>query len=115
MQRNYYSTDKLIEMAKHRGYYNLHAIAVGISQDTGLAVSTLQSKINSGHFSREEDKEMEIMKEKAADAVECILREGADRAMNVFNTPPEKKAPLKRSSERKTDNDVDTDSTASRI
>ena len=54
MQRNYYSTDKLIEMAKHRGYYNLHAIAVGISQDTGLAVSTLQTKINSGHFSREE-------------------------------------------------------------
>ena len=68
-----------------------------------------------GHFSREEDQEMEIMKKKAADAVECILREGADRAMNVYNTPPEKKAPLKRSPERNTDNDVDTDSTASRI
>lgn len=54
MQRNYYSSDKLIEMAKHRGYFSLHAIAVGISQDTGLSVSTLQNKISSGHFSREE-------------------------------------------------------------
>ena len=49
-----------------------------------------------GHFSREEEKEMELMRAKAADAVECILRDGADRAMNVYNTPPQKKAPAKK-------------------
>lgn len=54
MQRNYYSSEKLIEVTKHRGYYNTHAVAVGLSQNMGLSVSTLQNKISSGHFSREE-------------------------------------------------------------
>lgn len=32
----------------------MQQIAVAISQDTGLSVSTIQNKIYSGHFSREE-------------------------------------------------------------
>ena len=54
MQRNYYSSDKLIEVTKHRGYYNTHAVAVGLSQNMELSVGTLKGKISSGHFSREE-------------------------------------------------------------
>lgn len=54
MQGNYYSSKKLIEVTKHRGYYNVHSVAVALSQDTGLSVSTLENKISSGHFSREE-------------------------------------------------------------
>ena len=54
MQRNYYSSDKLIEVTKHRGYYTFGAVAKGLSQVMELKPSTLESKISSGHFSREE-------------------------------------------------------------
>lgn len=53
MQR-YYSHEKLIEVTKHRGYYNVKSVALAISQNTGLSVGTITSKIYSGHFSREE-------------------------------------------------------------
>lgn len=54
MQRNYYSSEKLIEVTKHRGYYNAKSVAIAISQNTGLSVATITNKIYSGHFSREE-------------------------------------------------------------
>lgn len=54
MQRNYYSHEKLIEVTKHRGYYNTKSVAIAISQNTGLSVATVTNKIYSGHFSREE-------------------------------------------------------------
>lgn len=54
MQRNYYSHEKLIEVTKHRGYYNIKSVAIAISQNTGLSVTTITNKIHSGHFSREE-------------------------------------------------------------
>ena len=38
-----------------------------------------------GHFSKEEEKQMEEAFERAADAVAVILKEGTDRAMNQFN------------------------------
>ncbi len=54
MQRNYYSHEKLIEVTKHRGYYNTKSVAIAISQNIGLSVSTVTNKIHTGHFSREE-------------------------------------------------------------
>lgn len=44
-----------------------------------------------GHFSGEDKAIMEEACAKAADAVECALSEGPDRAMNLFNTKKEKK------------------------
>lgn len=54
MQRNYYSFEKLIEVTRHRGYYTSAAVATAISQNTGQSVKTIDGKIHSGHFSREE-------------------------------------------------------------
>lgn len=54
MQRNYYSSAKLMEVAKHRGYHNARTVAYSISQDTGLSMHSLENKISTGHFSREE-------------------------------------------------------------
>lgn len=53
MQRNY-SQEKLMQMAKHRGYFTTHAIARTLSQNTGLSVATWENKLSSGHLSREE-------------------------------------------------------------
>ena len=44
-----------------------------------------------GHFTGEERAVMEEARKKAADAVECILGEGPDRAMNLYNTARKKK------------------------
>ena len=44
-----------------------------------------------GHFSGEEKTIMEEACKKAADAVACILDEGPDRAMNLYNTAKKKK------------------------
>ena len=44
-----------------------------------------------GHFESEDAKIMEQAMEKAADAAMCFLTEGADLAMNRYNTPKEKK------------------------
>jgi PTH1 family peptidyl-tRNA hydrolase len=39
-----------------------------------------------GKFSPEDRKKMEDAAERAADAVECILKDGMDKAMNLYNT-----------------------------
>lgn len=52
--QRYYSKEKLIQVTKHRGYYNPKAVAIAISQNTGIGVGTLETKISSGHFTREE-------------------------------------------------------------
>lgn len=52
--QRYYSSEKLTEVTKHRGYYTAKAVAQILSQNTGLSVSTWVSKISTGHFSREE-------------------------------------------------------------
>lgn len=41
-------------MARFRGYYTIEPIAVGLSQNTGLSVSSWKNKLGSGHLSREE-------------------------------------------------------------
>lgn len=53
MQR-YYTSEKLIEVTKHRGYYNARSVAQGLSQIMGVTAKTMEAKISSGHFSREE-------------------------------------------------------------
>ena len=44
-----------------------------------------------GHFTGEDRATMEEAYKKAADAIECALKEGPDKAMNLFNTKKEKK------------------------
>lgn len=53
MQR-YYTSEKLIEVTKHRGYYNARSVAYGLSKYMGVTAKTVEQKIYSGHFSREE-------------------------------------------------------------
>ena len=43
-----------------------------------------------GHFGSEDAKIMKEAFVKAADAVECILSQGPDKAMNIYNTKPAK-------------------------
>ncbi len=43
-----------------------------------------------GHFSREDQKIMEEAKVDAARAAACIIEDGADRAMNIYNTNKKK-------------------------
>ena len=50
----YYSSEKLIQVTKHRGYYNVRSVAIAIAQHTGLSARRIETKIHSGHFSREE-------------------------------------------------------------
>jgi PTH1 family peptidyl-tRNA hydrolase len=44
-----------------------------------------------GHFTGKDRATMEEAYKKAADAIECALKEGPDKAMNLFNTKKEKK------------------------
>lgn len=53
MQR-YYSSEKLIQVTRHRGYYNIRAVAQALSQNTDKSLATWRTKIGSGNFSREE-------------------------------------------------------------
>lgn len=48
------------------------------------------------HFTKEEREVMDAAEEKAAEAVVCFITEGADAAMNRFNTPKEKKKKVKK-------------------
>ena len=54
-----------------------------------------------GHFSGEDRKTIEEACGKAADAVECTLLQGPDRAMNLYNTKKQKK-PKKQKQEAET-------------
>lgn len=53
MQR-YYTSEKLLEVTKHRGYNTIRAVANGLSKYFGIYPKSIEKKIITGHFSREE-------------------------------------------------------------
>jgi len=59
-------------------------VGVGAADEGGMVDHVL------GRFSAGDIKLMKEAEERAADAVLCILEDGADRAMNVYNTKPDK-------------------------
>jgi PTH1 family peptidyl-tRNA hydrolase len=65
----------------HLNYDNFSRIRIGIGKDTG---TDLKQHVISG-FSKEEVPVMEQSITRAAEAMECILAEGADTAMSRFN------------------------------
>ena len=73
----------LKNLIQHLGTDQFPRVRVGVGQkphpDYDMADWVL------GKFQGEERKAMDAAVKRAADAVECLLREGADRAMNQFN------------------------------
>ena len=69
-------------IASHLGSRDFIRVRVGIGRPRGRAGAT-------GHvldtFSATERKELPFVIERAADAVEAIIKDGAERAMNEFN------------------------------
>ena len=56
------------------------------AEEEGRAVAKKQRKGGGmGHFSKEDDKVMQEVYERAVEAAVKILTDGADRAMNEFN------------------------------
>ncbi len=78
----------LKNIIQHLGNNEFTRIRVGVGSkpnpDYDLADFVL------GHFSGEDKKIMDEAKENAAKAVACIVNEGPDRAMNLFNTNKKK-------------------------
>ncbi len=79
----------LKNIIQHLGSGDFTRIRIGVGgkpdPDTELANFVL------GHFTGEEKTVMQEAFVKAADAVECILKDGPDRAMNLYNTAKKKK------------------------
>ena len=73
----------LKNLIQHLGTDQFPRVRVGVGQkphpDYDMADWVL------GKFQGEDRKAMDAAVKRAADAVECLLREGADRAMNQFN------------------------------
>ena len=61
-----------------------------------------------GHFSSEDRPVIEEAYEKAADAVECAIGQGPDKAMNLYNTKKQKK-------QKKQKKETETAETASEV
>ena len=74
-----------------------------------------------GHFAGEDKKSIEEAFVKAADAVECALSQGPDKAMNLYNTKKQKKAKKPKKEEKEAEmlpevgENVDADSSVEGI
>lgn len=79
----------LKNIIQHLGSGDFTRIRIGVGgkpdPDADLANFVL------GHFTGDEKTVMQEAFVKAADAVECILKDGPDRAMNLYNTAKKKK------------------------
>ncbi len=79
----------LKNIVQHLGSGNFARIRVGVGGKPDPDYALMDYVL--GHFSGEDKKVMEEAVSKAADAVACMVTEGADLAMNRFNTPRKKK------------------------
>ena len=79
----------LKNIVQHLGSGNFARIRVGVGGKPDPDFALMDYVL--GHFSGDDKKVMEEAVSKAADAVACMVTEGADLAMNRFNTPRKKK------------------------
>ena len=87
----------LKNIIQHLGSTDFIRIRIGVGgkpdPDADLASHVL------GHFTGEDKAVIEEAVRKAADAVECMLEDGPDKAMNLYNTAKEKKKKEKKKEE----------------
>ena len=79
----------LKNIVQHLGNGDFTRIRVGVGGKPNPDFELMDFVL--GHFSGDDKKVMEEAVSKAADAVACMVTEGADLAMNRFNTPRKKK------------------------
>lgn len=74
----------ITSIIQHLGTQGFPRLRVGV--DRPVVVQHSQIDWVLGHFSKDEQKVMDEAVPRAVEAVEAILREGMERAMNIYNT-----------------------------
>src|SRR5438105_2121609 len=77
----------LTSVIQHLGTQNFPRVRIGVDRPVVADYSQIDWVL--GHFSKEERKVMDEAIPRAAEAIEAVLRDGIDRAMNVYNTEAE--------------------------
>jgi PTH1 family peptidyl-tRNA hydrolase len=77
----------LTSVIQHLGTQNFPRLRIGVDRPIGADYKRIDWVL--GHFSKEEGKAMDEVIPHAAEAIEAVLRDGIDRAMNTYNTDVE--------------------------
>jgi peptidyl-tRNA hydrolase, PTH1 family len=76
----------LTSVIQHMGTQNFPRLRVGVDHPVVAQHSHIDWVL--GHFNKEEKKTLEEVVPRCLEAIEAIMRDGLERAMNVYNTSP---------------------------
>jgi PTH1 family peptidyl-tRNA hydrolase len=76
----------LASIIQHLGTHNFPRLRIGVDRPVGFQGSQIDWVL--GRFDRDEQKIVDEALARAAEAIEFLLSDGIERAMNTYNTPP---------------------------